>query len=104
MKPQFELRIGPDGIIGSIYQDGLAELLEAEIIKVERASTVEWESMWSEDGWTVKAAHDQKLALRHDGVLGIVPSRDQHLLMAIFKTREEALEAENKFFWDLLNG
>ena len=84
-------------------------------ITVERASIVEWEKhdaemrrLTGEDGaWTVRAAHDFTLAIRHRP--GSTPTWKDPMpyvgregILVGFETREAALEAEKKFFWDLL--
>ena len=107
LKPQFELKISGDGVIEAMYQDGLAEVLGAETLRVHRASTIEWEEKASTEGlrrgWSVRSAHDPKMALR------IVPDRHPWYqpsktgMLALFITREQALEAEQAFFWELLD-
>jgi hypothetical protein len=102
LKQEFELKFGPDGVIEGIYQDGLAELLDADIKEVKRASLVEWEG----NGWAVRSAHDPTLALRlntdpNKGPLGwFTASRSGEVYT--FLTREKALEAEQAFFWELM--
>lgn len=105
MKDRFELRITQDGSIEGIYQDGLAQLLDANEVRVCRASNVEWEESPDgiEKGWTVRSAKDPELAIRWRNV-GL--ELDQHVvhsgILVFFNNREDALKQEVKFFWDLL--
>lgn len=102
MKDEFELRIGPGGIIESIYQDGLAEAIGAETKTVERASNVEWESDGKNMGWTVRCAADPHLALRRmRASTNTVASKSFDLDVIFFQTREEALKEEVEHFWEL---
>jgi hypothetical protein len=103
MKDEFELKIRPDGVIESVYQDGLGETLGAEVAKVCRASNVEWEEIEDRKGWAVRAAHDPQLAARvvnthHGRVLEVGRQGD----IMLFASREEALDWEVSHFWDLL--
>lgn len=97
-----QLQISEDGSIRTIYQDGVLPLLEdlAEAkASISRASDVEWE----ETGWTVRAHHDNELAIRlvvRDGRYCRVVAKEGEL--AIFPNREDALEAERAMFWQLL--
>lgn len=98
MKDKFELRIGPGGIVESIYQDGLVEALDAKTKTVERASNVEWETDGKDMGWTVRSAALPHLALRHThGV--IIASDCPQYDVVFFSTRERALEEEVAYFW-----
>lgn len=102
MEDTVELEIAPGGVVRSLYRDQDQELMkllgEAE---VARASNVEWEKLFG--GWTVRAVHNPELAIRcHSPVsptfvdgLGSGP-------IVSFATREEALAAEIKHFWELL--
>lgn len=102
MKDEFELKIGPDGTIETIYQEGLetfASDMGAEVVSVCRASNVEWEDKEHHKGWTVRAAHDPELALRVVDAQ-IVVSREGDV--ATFMTREAAIKQEVKYFWELL--
>ena len=108
MKDVFDIVITEDGNIEAIYQDGLAELLGAKETKVCRVSNVEWEQMpivgstQTHDGWTVRAVHDPRVAIRctpYHGFVGV--TADPLCLVVVFATREEALEAEVKHFWQL---
>lgn len=106
MKNQFELEIGPDGTIKTIYQDGIEEFaqeLGAEVSSVCRASHVEFEQAWKRRGWSVRSAKDPNFALREvdDGNARWLPTAFGRI--KLFHTREEALEEEVKFFWELLN-
>jgi|WetSurMetagenome_2_1015567.scaffolds.fasta_scaffold456720_2 hypothetical protein len=97
MKDTVDLKVGPDGSVVGIYDDGLAEALGAEVKGVTRASNVEWEV----DGWTVRSAVDQSLALRDVG--GVVrPARHGCGPVVTFPTREAALAAEIANFWQLI--
>lgn len=121
MKDTFEMKIGPDGTVETIYQDGIeafAESVGAEISTVCRASDVEWEEVASPinarfpatKGWSVRAAHRPALALRmkSHALMGngymdeLVCSDHEHLAIALFDTREDAITQEIKFFWKLL--
>lgn len=106
MKEKFDLVIGEDGSIESIYQDGLAEALGATTTEVKRASNVEWETVnlpTTRSGWVVRAAHDNTLAIRAQ--FGDV--KDSYYVgregvLAMFESREDALREEVRFFWDLV--
>jgi signal recognition particle GTPase len=103
MKETFDLRITDDGSIEGIYQDGLASVLGAEEAQVCRASNVEWEDVGENcRGWTVRAAHDNNLAIRSDEHQQLVVSRDLQYALFYFQLRDTALEWEVKFFWQLL--
>jgi hypothetical protein len=105
MKDTIELII--DGSkVESIYQDGLADLLDAEEVQVCRASNVEWEEVDGRKGWSVRAAHAPNLAIR---TLTFWPFtrvvlNDQHYPVTLFQNREEALAAEVSHFWELIQG
>lgn len=105
MKDQFEVIVGPGGTVEGIYQDGLAEALGAETKEVRRASLVEWEDIKVAQGWTVRAAHNPKLAIRmsFDPPLHLLVT-DSSVVgnVAVFISREMALEYEQKFFWELM--
>lgn len=127
MKDSFELKVGPDGTMETIYQDGIegfAESIGAEVSTVCRASDVEWED-WKEyspvnarfpasKGWSVRSVANPLMALRvrSDFNLGIgeryidhiVCSTNEYLAVMLFPTREEAIEQEIKHFWELKNG
>jgi hypothetical protein len=107
MKDTIELEIGPDGIIRTIYQDGIeafAEEIGASVKTVCRASHVEWEKKENgEKGWSVRSVHDPELAARmavQDGRATVIPSREGELIL--FLTREAAIEWEVAHFFDLL--
>lgn len=124
MKETFELEIGPDGTIKTIYQDGIEEFaaeLGADVSSVCRASEVEWEVVMplnarfpDTKGWSVRSARDGLVALRHQSNLNpgigdryidtIVCSSNLSLAIVLFQTREEALTYEEKFFWQLMYG
>lgn len=100
MKDKFELRITQDGSIESIYQDGLAEALGATTKDVKRASNVEFENFDGRQGWTVRSASDPQLAIRTiDGDGRFVGYEGT---IVTYDSREEALEDEVMFFWELL--
>lgn len=123
MKDSFELKVGPDGTVETIYQDGIegfAESIGAEVSTVCRASDVEWEEVEkpinarfpATKGWSVRAAHRPALALRMQSSLNpgigerycddIVCSDNESLAIVLFETREDAITQEIKFFWKLL--
>jgi hypothetical protein len=103
MKDKVNLRIGKDGLVSGVYQDGLVDSVGGEVESVKRASNVEYEVTGTTKGWTVRSAARPLLAIR----AGMKEGTYQHFVgydgeLAIFATREEALEAELKFFWKLL--
>lgn len=106
MKSEMKFKIGPGGLIETIYDDGLEELAKdmgADLSQVCRASSVEWEDAGQEKkGWTVRAAYDSELAARLliDCAAKVVPSRTGELIY--FTTRAAALEWEVEHFWQLL--
>ncbi len=104
MKETCKFMIGPDGTIETVYDDKLLDLTKemgGELAQVCRASSVEFERGTSHNGWTVRAAYDPTLAIRLHPVTGMIgPSRKGMLIY--YRTREKALLAERKFFWDLL--
>jgi hypothetical protein len=114
MKQVFDLKILPDGSIVGIYQDGLAEALGAKTKDVQRASNVEWEEdTGAIPGWTVRSAHHRAKAVRWGPVVPChVRDEFSHYRasmrvstegsIAVFSTRETALEAEQHFFWELI--
>ena len=120
MKDEFELKIGPDGTIETIYQEGIekfAEEMGAEVSTVCRASDVEWEvdaePLLHSKGWSVRSVANPKKALRwkmglqviHDEAnYFLVCSADENLRIILFQTREEAIQQEIKHFWELKNG
>jgi hypothetical protein len=107
-----ELEVGPDGTIRTMYKDGIADMIGAEIKEVKRASRIEFEEVAIdgkiERGWTVRSEHDPELALRlvqypppfRASRYGV--SRDPKSKLVAFKDREQALNFERLFFWDLL--
>lgn len=125
MKDTFELEIGPDGTIKTIYQDGIEEFaqeLGAEVSTVCRASNVEWEEASeplnkrfpATKGWSVRSARNGLVALRHQSdfnpgigeryIDSVVCSDNVNLAIILFQTREDALTYEEKFFWQLMYG
>jgi hypothetical protein len=104
MTEKFELVIDAEGRARSIYKDETKSVVDAlGAAKVARASNVEWEELHGDKGWTVRSAHDPELAIRLvilRGAYRQVVSREG--LVAVFLTREAALESEVRFFWDLL--
>lgn len=123
MKDTFQLEIGPDGRIKTIYQEGIEEFaqeLGAEVSNVCRLSNVEWEEVPealnarfpSTKGWSVRSAKDQSVALRYQSSLNagigdryvdtVVCNNNPHLALALFHTREEALTYEEKFLRELM--
>ena len=104
-----ELEITPTGRIRTIYTDEKMAFLQAMAPhwQIKRASNVEWEQVGEEKGWTVRAAHNPKLAIRiviHAGRFAqvVTDADDRNAPPAVFVTREAALEAEKRFFWELL--
>lgn len=127
VKKKLSLDFGTDGTVRTIYSDDVSQFAEkigGEISTVCRASNVEWETQEvttnarfpaPNKGWAVRSAHDPKLALRIKshfnpfGMLGgdryndeIVCSTDESLVVALFSSREKAIEWEVKFFFQLL--
>ncbi len=111
MKDKVELEIAPDGTIRTMYQDGIEKFAEAmggEVSSSCRASNVEWEEIQyttgALKGWSIRSAHDPQLAIREipSPEVYFVCSKDQDLRVALFVTREAALEVEVKYFWELL--
>lgn len=104
-KEEVSFVIGPGGTVEGIYKDGLAEALGAETKEVRRASLVEWEDIKVAKGWTVRAAHNPELAIRmscSSPLQLMVSASDVVGNVAVFISREMALEYEQKFFWELL--
>lgn len=101
MKDTIELIIDGSKVEG-IYQDGLADLLDAREVLVCRASNVEWER----GGWTVRSAHNPDRAIRSTmvGYGQYSVSDDLSRNIIIFPTRAEALEAEVTHFQELIQG
>lgn len=99
-----ELEIGPTGTIRTIYKDEKLPLLhDLGKVTVKRASNVEWEEISGQSGWTVRAAHDPELAIRlviRDCAFRQVVAKEGDI--AVFVSREAALESEERFFWELL--
>lgn len=125
MKKTFELEIDSDGTIRTIYQDGIEEFAEdlgAEVAQVCRASNVEWEEVSepinkrfpATKGWSVRSAKNGLVALRHKSdfnpgigeryIDSVVCSSDTNLGIILFSHRDDALEYEEKFFWQLMYG
>lgn len=112
--------VTPDGTIRTIYKDSNVPVIKSigEISKIARASNVEWEVIENPinarfpatQGWSVRAAHDPELALRVEssplmgsGYLDTVKvSRDNHLAVILFSTREVAILCEEEHFFELL--
>jgi hypothetical protein len=106
------------GTIETIHKDGLAKSLGAEEVTVRRATNVEWEP-YSDDmarfvgergSWTVRAAHDDRLAIRHNTSFPFKRGEDSHVFVSSdayhpivgFETREAALAAEVAHFGSFL--
>lgn len=127
MKDEFELKVGPDGTIETIYQDGIeafAAEMGAEVATVCRASNVEWEELITKPlnarfpatkGWSVRSVKNPLLALRMKSHFNggftderyfdeLVCSSDPDLGIALFDTREDAITQEIEHFWELKNG
>jgi hypothetical protein len=103
MKDTFDIIINKDGSIDAVYQDGLADALGAEETRICRVSNVEWEENDGKKGWTVRSAHSPSYCyLRRSAIDGYIEvTTNGHGHPAMFKTREDALEWEVKFFWEL---
>lgn len=96
---ELELMISQDGSIRTIYKDTNISLLQdIGEVTVTRASDVEWEVG---KGWTVKAHHNSKLAIRKRAAVWVVSDNTQ-LELVYFPLRADAIEAELKHFWELL--
>jgi hypothetical protein len=98
MKDEVELEIGPDGVIRTIYQDGIEDFAKdigADVTSVCRLTNVEWEEKDGERGWSVRAAHNPSFAIRNDpnGIYHL--SLDSEHAVILYDTREKALKAEN---------
>lgn len=126
MKDEFELKVGPDGTIETIYQDGIeafAKDMGADVANVCRASDVEWEEIEAPlnarfpatKGWSVRSVKNRLKALRMRSHFNpgftderyfdeLVCSDDENLAIALFDTREAAITQEIKHFWELKNG
>jgi hypothetical protein len=114
MKDEISLTITKEGAIETIHKDGLAKSLGAEEVTVRRATNVEWEAysddmarlMGERGSWTVRAAHDDHLAIRRNlssvykqgDASHLFVSRDSYHPIMCFGTREEALSAEVMHF------
>lgn len=109
------LEIGPDGTIRMAYSDELwkfAEKIGGDMRATCRASNVEWEKMHCPRvgceiyGWTIRAAHDKDLAIRHvwAGLINstLECSRDPNHEIAVYSERAVAVEIEIRFFHELL--
>lgn len=86
-----------------IYEEGAEELVQdigGEIVKIDRASLVEWKQVGKDRGWIVWSARRPAYGLRRlgNGELKV----DCKGPFAFFKTKAQALAAEKKFFWKLL--
>lgn len=105
MKNEFTVRITEEGDVDAIYQDGLAEVLDAETKEVRRASNVEFETIDDKGGWTVRSAHDTELAIRRQAPCCLKPGPAYMVgtvgKLAMFDSREDALKWEVRFFWEL---
>lgn len=113
MKECVELKITPEGIIRTMYQDGIekfAEDMGGEVTTSCRASDVEWEEDGEHKGWTVRSAHKKSLALRvfppepgaSPAISTFKLSDDESLRLMFFNTRDLALYHEQQNFWALL--
>ena len=103
MKSTFKVRITADGSIEGIYHDGIAETLGAKVTTVKRASHVEFEKVGEVEGWTVRSAIEPGLAIRlviKDAAYRQVVAFEGEV--AVFTSREAALEAEVRFFWEMM--
>ena len=104
----FEIAVGTNGMVETIYKDELADIYRklGKVVDIKRASHIEWEDNPDGKGWTVRAAHNPRLVLRK----GRTPndlyavSADDTLAIVYFDLRATALVAERTHFWDLLPG
>jgi len=105
---QMELEFGTDGVIRTVYRDGIekfAEDIGAEVRTVCRAAHVEWETINGESGWTIRAAHDPSLHIRDVGSSEpvLICTRDtSHGRVCLCVERKTAMEIEQSFFFKLL--
>lgn len=104
---QLKLEFGPDGVIRTMYKDGLeevAKIIDAEMTTTCRAANVEWEDHGVVEGWVIRAVHNPKLAVRDVGSSEpiFVVSDDEDLQLAFFVKRETAIEVERSNFFKLL--
>lgn len=105
---QLELEFGTDGIIRTVYRDGIekfAEDIGADVRTVCRAAHVEWETIDGLSGWTIRAAHDPSLHIRDVGSSEpeLICTRDtSYGRVALFTKRETAMHYEQYFFFKLL--
>lgn len=91
-----QIQIQEDGTLVSPYTDDLLPFLndlDGKIEDVQRLTQVEMEL----GSWTVRANFDPEFAIRVAPNLFYVGRSG---VLAIFKTRETALEAEMTFFWE----
>lgn len=98
----FELEIEA-GLVTSIYSDELIKDLtntgDLTILEIDRASNVEWEAGFG--GWVISSAlnDDWYVCINFLGEYEVSAESDN---IAVFFSREEALEVEKKLFWDLI--
>jgi len=103
MTDEIKVRITADGSVDGVYRDGIAEALGAKVESVKRASHVEYEKVGEVEGWTVRSAIEPGLAIRlviKDGAFRQAVGFEGEV--ALFLSREDALESEVRFFWALL--
>ncbi len=99
-----EIEISPDGIITSLYIDGLADELGAKILNVQRASQVEWDRYGK--GWRVYG-HLQSYGYATvvsdgKGDFYVSNAHPTDCSAHVFKTREEAIEVEKRLYRQLI--
>jgi hypothetical protein len=104
---QLKLEFGADGVIRTMYKDGLeevAKIIDAEMTTTCRAAHVEWEEQDGQSGWTIRAVHNKELAVRIKGwgEQEFIVDADPTNPVAFFSMREEAIRTERGFFFKLL--
>lgn len=104
---KLDLDFGTDGVVRSIYDDKLNEFAKdiGELVKICRLSNVEWEeTVVGRRGWSIRAAHDPKLAVRQNQWDEFVYecSRAEEHPISLFESREEALVFEKKYYDELM--
>lgn len=109
---KFDLDVGPDGVIRSIYKDELNKFaadVGGELAQVCRLSHVEWEEIDGKKGWTIRAAHDPDLAIRdndwtHDQLTEqyVCARTESGLKISVFPSRDEALTVEQNHYEELM--
>lgn len=99
---KLQLQINCKGNIESIYSDSLKETLDAEVIKVIRASRIAWEQIDGRSGWSVRSEANPNLALRVTDWCRWAPRETGTVVL--FQNHKEAEAAERECFWHLFKG